>query len=260
MKYPMISNEKPPITTTNGWRLRGTISDVFCMVCFCLLNGFHAPSHDTKIFQVRRKTMNENMILGYFGTFLSLESRSRHDGAEVLGVATNTHEGGLASGAWCIQESIAGTPLAQFHRISFTAQKWSETLQARFNLEISLGTLKSLNKVSLGKIQVPKSQFQFHPGALYLQLARFLQSHLWRDSATVAARMFFVAPWQRRELRSCCWKRTSATADLGTVLREKARTKKDQQKYNIQYIVDIEYWINIVFCPYKIQWTPISVQ
>ena len=47
MKYPMISNEKPPITTTNGWRLRGTISDVFCMVCFCLLFMDFMPHHTT---------------------------------------------------------------------------------------------------------------------------------------------------------------------------------------------------------------------
>ena len=132
-----------------------------------------------------------------------------------------------------MQESIAGAPLAQFH-LSFTAQKWSETLLLHAGKnEISLGTLKSLNKVSLGKIQVQipnsnsirctiPSTCAISPKSFVAWLGDRGSAHVFRR--TVAA--------SRAEV--LLLKRTSATADLGTVLREKARTKKDQQKYNIQ--------------------------
>lgn len=141
-----------------------------------------------------------------------------------------------------MQESIAGAPLAQFH-LSFTAQKWSETLLLHAGKnEISLGTLKSLNKVSLGKIQVPNSQFQFHPGALYLQLARFLQSHLWRDSATVAARMFFVAASRAEVL---LLKKNECDGRPGHCFEGKSTHQKRSTKiqYTVVYIVEYSGYI-----------------
>ena len=90
MKYPVISNEKLPIATTNDWRLRGTISDVFCiwhvfvysLWISCPITIITRPSDLPSTY---RKNMIKNHDLGTFShVYSSLESRysrSRHHGA-----------------------------------------------------------------------------------------------------------------------------------------------------------------------------------